>query len=69
MADWKEIATAPMDGSAIMIWVATDEIVGPHCFAPISITDDGKWWDDSTGDQIEVVKGATHWTALPAPPA
>lgn len=65
--EWKPIETAPKDGRGIMVWVANGRVT-PHCFAPISITNDGGWWDDSTGDQIEPVEGATHWRSLPQPP-
>lgn len=68
MSEWQPIETAPKDGRAIMVWMSADEN-GPHCFAPISITGDGKWWDDSTGDQIEVLRSATHWMPLPNAPA
>ncbi len=67
MSEWQPIETAPRDGRQIMVWVANGNIT-PHCFAPVSITSDSSWWDDSTGDQIEPIKGATHWMPLPEPP-
>jgi len=64
---WRtDMTTVPKDGSPLMIWVV-DGIMQPHCFAPISITENGAWWDDATGDQIAPIKGATAWQ--PAPPA
>lgn len=66
--EWKPIAEAPKDGRAFMVYVATDAHVGPHCFAPVSRDNDGGWWDDSTGDAIEPIAGATHWAPLPSPP-
>lgn len=68
MAEWQNIATAPKTGESIMIWVEEDRQVGPHCFAPVSICDDGTWWDDSTGDQIEPIERATHWHPPPLHP-
>jgi len=65
---WQPISTAPKDGRSFMVYVK-DSHVGSHCFAPVSRTDDGEWWDDSTGDQIETIRGASHWMPLPAPPA
>jgi hypothetical protein len=64
---WQPIETIPTSGKAVMLWVA-DTDVCPHCFAPVSVTADGNWWDDSTGDNIKPVNGATHWMPLPAPP-
>lgn len=68
MSEWKTIDSVPKDGRAVMVWVANGHIT-PHCFAPISITSDGSWWDDSTGDQLEPIAGATHWMTLPGAPA
>lgn len=68
MSEWKPIETAPKNGRQFMVWVADDPVVVPHCFAPISMDSDGKWFDESTGDQIEPIKGATHWMPLPKPP-
>jgi len=65
---WRtDMENAPKDGSPLMIWVE-DGIMQPHCFAPISITDDGAWWDDATGDRIEPVKGAKAWQPAPNAP-
>jgi hypothetical protein len=69
MSEWQPIETAPKDGRSFMVYVAKDDLAGPHCFAPVSRTSNGMWWDDSTGDRIEPIRGATHWMPLPAPPA
>lgn len=61
--EWRPIETAPRDGSPFMLWVAEGE-TGPHVFATVSITSEGQWWDDSTGDQIEPISFATHWRPL-----
>lgn len=65
--DWRPIETVPKDGRSFMVWIAHGEN-GPHCFAPVSITSDGGWWDDSTGDQLEPIRHATNWTPLPNVP-
>jgi hypothetical protein len=65
--EWQPIESAPMDGRSFMVWVAESDM-GAHWFAPVSITPGGKWWDDSTGDNIKPIDGATHWQPLPAPP-
>jgi hypothetical protein len=65
--EWQPIETAPKDGRSFMLWVAQSDM-GAHWFAPVSITPDGNWWDDSTGDNIQPVNGATHWMPLPDPP-
>lgn len=64
---WQPIETAPQDGRSIMLWISAGE-TRAHCFAPVSITAGGQWWDDSTGDQIKPIKEATHWMPLPEPP-
>ena len=65
---WREIESAPKDGTGFLVWIAKDEICGPHVFGQVSITSDGAWWDDTTADRIEPIKNATHWMSLPAPP-
>jgi len=67
MSEWQPIETAPKDGRAFMVYVVRSEN-GPHCFAPVSRDSDGGWWDDSTGDAIEPIRGATHWMPLPPGP-
>lgn len=64
---WRTIDSAPKDGQSFMVYVAESDM-GPHCFAPVSRDTGGDWWDDSTGDCIEPIKGATHWQPLPASP-
>lgn len=66
--EWQTIETVPHTGMAVMVWVNADGIVGPHCFAPVSVTTEGWWWDDSTGDRIDPIQNATHWMPLPAKP-
>ncbi len=63
---WQPIETAP-NRVPLMLWIDSTD-VNPHCFSPVSIYDDGTWWDDSTGDQIEPIAKATHWMSLPEPP-
>ena len=67
--DWQDIGTAPRDGTSFMVWVEGDPVMGSYAFAPLSITRDGHWFDDSTGDRIEALAGITHWRPLPAPPS
>lgn len=64
--EWKTLDTLPRDGRQIAVWVVNGDIT-PHCFSPVSVTSDGGWWDDSTGDQIEPIKGATHWISISPP--
>jgi len=68
---WREIETAPKDGSEIDLW----------CKAPIwakagRVADcwysAGKWWRYAEGSQPdcrEEVHNATHWLPLPARPS
>jgi hypothetical protein len=65
---WRPIESAPKDGRSLMVWIADDQIAGPHVLAPISITAENAWWDDSTCDRIEPLGSVTHWRPLPAPP-
>jgi len=63
---WQPIETAP-NRVSLMLWIDSTD-VNPHCFSPVSIYDDGTWWDDSTGDQIEPIAKATKWAHPPEPP-
>lgn len=64
---WQPIETAPRDGRPFMVYI-TESDTGPHCLAPVSKDSGDDWWDESTGDCIKPIKGATHWMPLPAPP-
>ena len=69
MADWQPIESAPRTGEGVMVYIMQrDKFTSAHCFSPVSITSDGQWWDDATGDAIEPLLDATHWMPLPPPP-
>ncbi len=68
MSEWQTIDSVRKDGKPIIVWVGQDDVAGPHCFAPISITEEGWWWDDATGEQIEPIPHVTHWMDAPEPP-
>lgn len=64
--DWRRIATAPHDGTKVLLW-------GNWCAAPqweclIGCYNLSGWWvtDEQCGGPVEVE--ATHWMPLPEPP-
>jgi hypothetical protein len=81
MSDWQPIATAPKDGSDVLLWAdtraATDlafylQTGGKH-FAGVQI---GYWEDavahpmqtEQAGWRLPMVGEPTHWMPLPEPP-
>jgi hypothetical protein len=68
VTDWQLIESVPKDGRSIAVWLPATATEQPHAFAPVSICEDGTWWDDSTGDQIEPL-AATYWAPIHAPSA
>lgn len=76
MTDWQDIATAPKDGSTVLLWV-------PGIRQPVQI---GHWIDQQTIEYGKVVRSRaewaysfgsligeapapSHWTAMPAAPS
>jgi hypothetical protein len=68
VTDWQLIESVPKDGRSIAVWLPATATEQPHAFAPVSICEDGTWWDDSTGGQIEPL-AATYWAPIHAPSA
>lgn len=58
MSSWKPIATAPKDGTFILIG-DKDGVTAIACW-------NGTSWDD--GDFHDHIVGITHWMPLPLPP-
>ncbi|TXH44453.1 MAG: DUF551 domain-containing protein [Desulfurellales bacterium] len=57
MTEWKDISTAPKDGTHVLLWVEDGGwYVGGW---------NGKSWDD--GNYFDSL-AATHWQPLPPPP-
>lgn len=80
MSEWQDIATAPKDGTPILIWQPSGHSFGyrgryqPEWNGPVRWYDDARWaigyWRPWGGwgnrNSSEVVP--THWQPLPAPP-
>ena len=60
---WQPINTAPMDGSAVLLWPWNGMVAGDARM--------GSWngysWDD--GDFHDDMGDMTHWMPLPSPPS
>lgn len=61
---WRPIATAPKDGTAVIVCGATWG--GYEAFYK-----DGEWWtmDQGTMTVTELITSPTHWMPLPEPPS
>ena len=70
---WQDIATAPMDGTIIILFVGW---AAAGCFAPDDCTDRYPWKFFDTDRDVPFINGAenatrhapTHWMPLPPPP-
>lgn len=67
MSDWQPIATAPRDGTQILIWTGRECVCGEfHVFA-----DGTAIWEigQENGVRIGLQAVAKAWQSLPPPPA
>ena len=67
---WRDIESAPKDGTAVLVWSSEDTSVASHDGGGWLALVDGEWVVENvpnTGNQwIEVYP--THWQPLPSPP-
>jgi|HubBroStandDraft_4_1064222.scaffolds.fasta_scaffold00019_96 hypothetical protein len=66
---WQDIATAPKDGTWVIIWVTPGHLNADKRASPVIATWDtvlNPCWIDEYGDEIEEI--ASHWMPSPAPP-
>jgi len=62
MPEWQPIATAPKDGTPVLLWA-------PHWDSPrIGWTFANDPWQDCARDTWKPERAPTHWMRLPAPP-
>jgi hypothetical protein len=68
MSAWQPIETAPKNGGAILVWVASIERV----FCAVWREDEEYPWSGGWaifgGDHRQFLRKATHWMPLPEPP-
>lgn len=70
MSDWHPIATAPRDGTPIILWSPDAEPDTPflgHWRDDPDLPDGGAWWERAD-DAYPIDADATHWMPLPAAP-
>lgn len=61
---WRDISTAPKDGTGVLLWIAAWETALVAWFA------DGQWWTPVRRDsRMGVGTAPTLWAPLPAPPS
>lgn len=77
---WQPIATAPMDGTRIMLWrgfsaigrwaemVVAEWYDGAWTWPDDNPSTHGEWSEDDLLDGYWSATGFTHWMPLPAPP-
>ena len=69
---WKDIATAPKDGTSILLFGLPTKTGETTFSRPVRLT--GYWdeidssWCSTTADWTGPFVDATHWQPLPAPP-
>lgn len=75
VAGWREIESAPKDGTMVDLWAAErDRYVNERITGCRYSTRDACWthprtiYDDETEDDLAEVFNATHWMPLPLPP-
>ena len=61
--EWQDIATAPKDGHARLVWRPDNRCI--YCVSWIEYSDG---WGVFGGYGWAVIDGVTHWMPLPAPP-
>jgi hypothetical protein len=66
LPQWQPIETAPKDRRSFMVYIPQFNN-GPLILSSISRDEEGGWWDDAMGEQIEPPE-ATHWMPTLAPP-
>lgn len=67
MSDWQDIATAPRDGTRVLLWFNE---LDPHTIQS-EWRDEVGWVDVWNNDRIELTHSfiwPTHWMSLPEPP-
>lgn len=79
MSEWKDIATAPKDGTSVIVAVPVEWnpgwCIGEAHYRPEVLGDgEGWWWANTTPGEYTATSLAewhrdpTHWMPLPAPP-
>lgn len=73
MSEWQSIDTAPRDfGSVIDLWAKGERHTDCCWMWPTYGVKEYEWcrhaYDDCDGPVYNVVRDATHWMPLPAPP-
>lgn len=61
--EWRDISSAPRDGTEILVWGKDQSDVYFACFY-------GGWWvaDVHPYEWTELIAPPTHWMSLPQPP-
>lgn len=69
MSDWRDIVTAPKDGTPVFLW--KNQFIGVHRYLSPLGSVCGPQWYQAYGCNYAAfwVEGATHWMPLPQPPA
>jgi hypothetical protein len=64
MSEWQPIATAPKDGTPVLVWGTVNNMLNANNRALAARYDRGWWLDGGNA----TVTHATHWMPLPKPP-
>lgn len=67
---WQPIETAPRDTQVLVYGRSTGEISGDFGVGiTVATSVNGSYWTECGGDYYTVAVDATHWRAMPDPPA
>jgi len=74
---WQSIATAPKDGSKVLLWTTTEvgdhetylESCGGEHFSAVQIGEWGQTYDGAIDWDTQLIGTPTHWMPLPGAPS
>jgi hypothetical protein len=70
VSDWQPIATAPKDGTHVLLWLSGEGYHGPRrCNVTVGVYTDSGWYYIADGRGGKTSNEPSRWMPLPDPPA